>query len=221
MSSDGVATRVRETVLASRDRFWRPEDFSDYSPGAVSHALGRLERSGELRRIHRGLYWRGTRTPLGMAPPPVDRLVKVLAPAKGSGPAGLSAALALGLSTQVPRRTVIAVPARAPAGTAALRFVSRASSPGRRNLRAAEVAVLEVLRDWDAVVESPPAEAASRIADLVGSGEIRADRVAKASSGEPPAVRQRLIGLLGDIGRPDLAAQVTPARGRRPLALAG
>src|SRR5262249_51563220 len=221
MKSSGIAATVREKVLASRDRFWRPEDFSGYSPGAVTRALGRLVRNGELRRIHRGLYWRGTPTPLGMAPPTASQLAKALAPSRGSGPAGLSAALLLGLSTQVPRRESIAVLARAPTSTQTLRFVSRAAATGRRDasLRPAEVALLEVLRDWDALVESPADEATRRIAGLVGSGEIRPHRVARASSTEPALVRDRLRGLLADIGRPELAATVPPARGQH-LALA-
>jgi len=217
MSSESVAARVRERVLASRNRFWRPGEFSDCSPGAVTRALGRLARSGELRRVHRGLYWRGTPTPLGMAPPPASYLARTLAPSKGSGPAGLSAALLLGLSTQVPRREAIAVLARAPESTAALRFVSRTAATGRKSaaLKPAEVALLEVLRDWDALVESPAGEAKRRIAGLMGSGDIRPDRVAMASSTEPAPVRERLRGLLDDIGRPDLAAKVLPPRGRR------
>jgi hypothetical protein len=221
MSSSSTAATVREKVLASRDRFWRPEDFSGYSPDAVTHALGRLERRRELHRVRRGLYWRGTPTPLGMAPPPVSHLAKALAPSRGSGPAGLSAALLLGLSTQVPRRESIAVLARAPENTEMLRFVSRAAATGRRSasLRPTEVALLEVLRDWDALVESPTDEATRRIAGLMGSGEIRPDRLASASSTEPAPVRRRLRDLLANVGRPELAATVLPARSQR-LALA-
>jgi hypothetical protein len=222
MSGDSVAARVRETVLASRNRFWRPEEFSDYSSSAVARSLSRLAEGGELRRIHRGLYWRGTLTPFGMAPPPASNLARALAPSKGSGPAGLSAALLLGLTTQVPRREVIAVIARAPESTDTLRFVSRAAATGRRSavLNPVEVALLEVLRDWNVLVESPADEAKSRIAGLMGSGDIRPDRVAKASLSEPASVRERLRALLGDVGKPELAAKIPPARGRR-LALAG
>ncbi len=213
VSNKSVAAGVREKVLASRDRFWRPADFNSYSSDAVVHALDRLVRRDELRHVRRGLYWRGTRTPLGMAPPPVSRLAKELSPGSGSGPAGLSAALELGLSTQVPRRTVIAVPTRAPAGTDTLRFVSRAASTGRKGLQRSEVALLEALRDWDRLVESPAA-ATGRIAGLVSSGDIRADRVAKASTREPARVRERLRGLLNDIGKPEAAATIPPARSR-------
>ncbi len=220
MSSSGATPTVRERVLASRDRFWRPEDFNGYSSGAVTHALGRLERSGELRRPRRGLYWRGSPTPFGMAPPPDSQLVNALAPSRGSGPAGRSAALALGLSTQVPRRETVAVPARAPTSTDRVRFVSRAASTKRKTtaLRPAEVALLEVLRDWETLVESPADEATTRIVSLVRSGDIRPERIATASSTEPATVRERLRGLLDRIGRPELAATIPPARsgGRTP-----
>lgn len=81
------------------------------------------------------------------------------------------AALALGLSRQVPRRETIAVPGRAPRNTGTFRFVSRAASARRRDerLRPSEVALIEVLRDWNALVEIPPDTAIERIADLAGA----------------------------------------------------
>ncbi len=139
MSFTSVAGEVRERVLASRDRFWRPDSFGDHSPDAVAQALSRLTRDGELRRVRRGLYWRGTPTRLGMAPPPPDRLAREVAgQSRGTGPAGRSAALALGLSTQVPRHETIAVPARAPqpgglrlVGRGQCQAPQRAADPGR------------------------------------------------------------------------------------------
>jgi hypothetical protein len=210
-----VADEVRERVLASRDRFWRPGSFGDHSPDAVAQALSRLTRDGELRRVRRGLYWRGAPTRLGMAPPPPDRLAREVAgQSRGTGPAGRSAALALGLSTQVPRHETIAVPARAPRNQAGLRLVSRAASSKRRSerLTPAEVALLEVLRAWDVLVEAPAQEATSRITDLVDSGVIRADRLARAAATEPPVVREGLRDLLGRVGRPEAAASVLRAR---------
>lgn len=70
MADQTVASEVRNRVLRSRDRFWQPEDF-DGSPQAVAKELSRLNRSEELRRVRRGLYWRGTPTRLGMAPPTI------------------------------------------------------------------------------------------------------------------------------------------------------
>lgn len=215
MSSTGVAGAVHGRVMTSRDRFWRPENFSG-SPGAVTQALHRLANSGELSHIHRGLYWRGTPTLLGMAPPPADRLAKELG-GVGAGPSGRSAALLLGLSTQVPRRDTFAVPGRAPKTPDRLRVVSRAASTKRRTekLRSAEVALLEVLRDWDAIVEVSDDEAVSIIGRLTEAGAIRVDRVARASATEPSGVRDRLIRLLARLGKSEAARAVLPARARR------
>lgn len=208
-----VATDVRKKVARSRNRFWRPEDF-DGSHEAVAKALSRLARAGELRRVRRGLYWRGAPTPLGMAPPPSDRFVHEIIDAPGIGPASWSAGLTLGLSTQVPRRETIAVPGRVPRSPGAVRFVSRAASVKRRDerLRPIEVALLEVLRDWDTLVRVSADAAVARITGLAKSGELRLDRVVRASGTEPPHVRERLRRLLEAMGQPSDAAAVRPAR---------
>jgi hypothetical protein len=225
VSNVSVAPEVRKRVLHSRDRFWRPENF-DGSPEAVAKALSRLAHAGELRRVRRGLYWRGTPTRLGMAPPPPARFVHEVIDAAGTGPAGWSAGLALGLSTQVPRRETIAVPGRAPRNPGSVRFVSRAASSKRRDerLRPSEIALLEVLRDWNNLVEVPADTALERIAGLAESGALRLDRVVRASTTEPPRVRERLRRLLGALGRTDDAASIRPARSepvRHDLTLAG
>lgn len=224
VSDLAVAPAIRTRVLRSRHRFWRPEDFPG-SPDAVAKALSRLTCAGELRRIRRGLYWRGESTPLGMAPPAPDRLVHELVAAAGTGPAGWSAGLALGLSTQVPRHETIAVVGRALRSPGSIRFVSRAASVKRRDehLRPIEVALLEVLREWDSLVEVPIEVAIGRTATLVDSGKLRLDRIVRASATEPPRVRERLRRLLELIGRPDDANAVRPARsesGRHELATA-
>jgi hypothetical protein len=225
MSTTRVAPKVRERVLASRDRFWHPEDF-DGSPDAVAQALSRMARTGELRRVRRGLYWRGMPTRLGMAPPPPGRLAGEVVGGTGTGPAGWSAALALGLSTQVARREAIAVPGRPPRNAGPVRYVSRAASTKRRDeqLRPTEVALLEVLRDWDGLVEVPTDDAVERIARLAGSGALRLDQVARASGTEPPRTRKQLRRLLVALGRQEIADVVRPARSepfRHDLSLAG
>ncbi|MFP5333297.1 MAG: hypothetical protein ACLGHX_13180 [Acidimicrobiia bacterium] len=213
MNDKSVASEVREAVLRSRDRFWRPEDFAG-SAEAVAKALSRLAGEGKLQRVRRGLYWRGAPTRLGMAPPPPDRVVHELVDEPGVGPAGWSAGLWLGVSTQVPRRETIAVPRRAPRSPGNVRIVSRAASTKRRDerLRYPEVALLEVLRDWDTVVEVPDEVATERIGDLVVAGALRLDRVVRASKTEPPHVRERLRRLLTALGQPAHAAAVQPAR---------
>lgn len=225
MSHTSIAAEIRRRVLASSPRFWRPEDF-DGSPDAVAKTLSRMTRAHELRHVRRGLYWRGASTGLGMAPPPSNRLVDEVVGGPGIGPAGWSAALALGLSTQVARRETVAVPGRTPTNSGVVRFVSRAASTKRRDerLRPAEVALLEVLRDWDSLVEVPDHRALEQIARLDGNGTVRLDRLVRASATEPPKVREQLRRLLSSLGRFTAADAVRPARGKsalRDLALVG
>jgi hypothetical protein len=212
-----VAAGVRDSILASRDRFWKPESFEGIAP-SVDKALSRLAQAGELRRIRRGLYWRGSSTPFGMAPPSAKRLTKELVGTRGVGPAKGSAALALGLSTHVPRNDIVAVPGRVPTGrTGNVSFVSRSASSKRleERLRPVEVALLEVLRDWERYVEASAPEALDRIAQLMDEGSIRVDRVVRASETEPARSRERLRSLLNSLSRNDDAQGVPPARHTR------
>jgi hypothetical protein len=211
----------RSTILRSRDRFWRPADIAG-APSTVQHLLADLAKSGKLRRVRKGLYWRGTKTPLGMSPPPTDALAAEVASGKGVGPAGLSAANLLRLSTQVPRRAQIAVPARAGRSTPTVEFVSRAARTGRRSagLDRTEVAILEVLNDLSNS-ELSPQESWRELRGAVMSGRVRPDRLAKAAKTEPAVTRARLSELLSDAGMAGLAAKVPPADRRvRDRALA-
>lgn len=207
-----VAKIARARVLRSRDRFWRPADL----PGAqstVAHLLTELTREGELRRVRRGVYWRGTRTPLGMSPPPTEELVsELVAGHKGSGPAGLSAANLLRLSTQVPRQAQVAVPGRAPSSTPNVRFVSRAASFGRRDaaLSPIEVALLEMLADFSAS-ELSPRESWDQLRAVLDSHEVRPKKLAAAAATEPAATRARLSAMMTETGHGDLASRIPPA----------
>jgi hypothetical protein len=214
----------RRRVLRSRDRFWHTGELAG-SPSTRQHILSALVDEGELRRVRRGLYWRGGKSPLGMAPPPTDVLIHELAPGPGVGPAGLYAANLLRLSTQVPRRAEVAVPTRAPENLGAIRFVARPSRDARvrAGLTPIEVALLEVLGSWESAVELGPDEAWQRLQALVSSEQVRPDRIARAGLTEPGLVRARLRELLRASGRGDLAEQIpdsderTTAAARRVL----
>lgn len=200
--SPGVASIVRDSVTSSPDRFWRPADFKS-SPSAVDQAFHRLAGKGDLRCVRRGLYWRGTKTLLGMAPPAADKLVRAIVPEKrGIGPAGASAANALGLSTQMPAKPVFAIPARVPSPVPGIKMVSRTGCRERvkANAKAAEVALLEVLRDWAGLVEVDSDEATGIIRSRIADGALRPAVLARVARTEPPSVRDRLATLLADCG---------------------
>jgi len=206
--------RARASVLGSKGRFWSVADL----PGPAStrhHLLTDLERAGELLHVRRDLYWRGRKTPLGMSPPPPDALVEKLVGKRGVGPAGLSAAHRLRLSTQVPRQAQVAVPERPPtsSGSSSVAFVSRASRSMRKtvSLTADEVALLEALEGWNRIIEIPLAQAWSRLCEVIGDEQVSAARLAKASGTEPATVRVRLAELLRQAGFPEAATKVPPA----------
>ena len=213
-------TRERERILRSRNRFWRLEDLAGHS-STKQHLLADLVADGELRRIRRGLYWRGTKSPLGMAPPPTDTLVSEIAPGPGVGPAGLYAANLLRLSTQVPRLAEIAVPMRAPEALGNIRFLARPTRTARATagLNQTEVALLEVLGSWESTIELPPNEAWNRMQQLFASGTVRAERLGRAARTEPANTRTRLRELLHAAGYEALAERV-PDSDERSKALA-
>lgn len=216
------AQAMRQLLLDSRDRFWTTAEL-DAPSSTVQHVLAELVRLGELRRIRRGLYWRGIKTPLGMSPPSPQALAGQLIGKPGFGPAGFSAANALRLSNQIPRRAEYAVPFRPPADAGALHFVDRSSRRGRadRELSPTEVAVLEVLDGWHRIIDTSPGLAMARLRELIVAGKVDGCQVAAAANTEPGAARARLRHLLCYAGRADLAekvAAVDPGAERRALA---
>ena len=75
---------------------------------AVDQALSRLARKGELMRIYQGVYVRPVQTRFGPRPPSLEKVLASLSALWGETivPCGGMAANALGLTTQVPIRSV-------------------------------------------------------------------------------------------------------------------
>ena len=78
------------------------------SRAAVDQALPRLARKGELMRICQGVYVRPIHTRFGLRPPTLENVLVSLSALWGEKivPCGGMAANALGLTTQVPIRSV-------------------------------------------------------------------------------------------------------------------
>ena len=221
-TGSSTAAVVTRTVFAARNRFFKVGDFGG-SRSAVARTLSRLFNDGELVRVRRGLYWRGMKTPLGMSYPSATAILEaVYGKASGFGPAYLDAANLLGLTTQVGARPMFAVPYEVDG--LAMRLVSRPRRTGRalNRLTAHEVALLEVLGDWERVVDMPATDAIARLASLVGRS-IRVDAVVAAASTESARVRERLRLVLQTAGYTDAVADVAPAahEATRANALAG
>jgi len=78
----------------------------------------------------------------------------------------------------------------------------------KANAKAAEVALLEVLRDWAGLVEVDSDEATRIIRSRIADGVLRPAVLAKVAKTEPPSVRDRLASLLVDCGYSDAAISI-------------
>lgn len=111
--ADKIMKRIR-----GKGRGWifTPRHFIDFGTrGAVDMALSRLARSGDIRRIGRGLYdYPRLHEKLGVLSPDTTRLADALSIQSGDrlAPSGAAAANSLGLSDQVPARTSFATTGR-------------------------------------------------------------------------------------------------------------
>jgi DnaJ-domain-containing protein 1 len=77
-----------------------------------------------------------------------------------------------------------------------------------------EVALLEMLGDWHHVIEVDETSARSQLGELIRSGSLRLERLARAARDEPAAVRRRLKELLTANGYDAVAASIPSPRSR-------
>jgi hypothetical protein len=204
---------IASTIGRSRNRFFRWSDFSG-TRSAIEKALSRLVDRDELVRVRGGLYWKGSETPFGMSPPNPREVVAAYADGSPTGPAGLSAANFLGLTTQVPRVPEYAAPSMVPdVDRINIRRRSGRRAEARRKARLgeAEVAFLEVLDAWERVVELPPRDAIERLTVALESGDVDISKVIRAANHEPARSRVRLRALLERSGMAELAVKIRPA----------
>jgi len=109
---DSVKSKILRRIRGKgRGSVWAARDFRDLGgPGAVDRALSRLAQDGSLRRLSRGVYDYPKAHPrLGILHPNIDRVAQAIARKNGSQKlqvSGPKAANALGISTQVPAKTV-------------------------------------------------------------------------------------------------------------------
>lgn len=190
-------------MLAGRERYWQLSDFPNLSATAVAHALSRLSASGELQRVRKGLYYRPKMTAIGPSMPSATAaLAKTFnAPLH---PAGLTAANALGLTTQNPGRMEFATPATAAPGAMRDALVHTRRPHTRFGLSDQEGALLELLRDRAHPSDLDPTETINRLLGFVRSlSDFR--RLATAALAEPPRVRAMLGALGQQAGAPPAA----------------
>ena len=182
---------VASTRVESPGRFLKKVPTGSYvhvealpgSRNAAKSAVSRAAARGDLVPLRRGLYYKGTRTRYGVAtPPPEDVALEVLG-RKGVGPTGVSAARALNLTTQVPAMPELVTTGPVPIGIPGVRIHKR-NNVSRRDLTYSEIAVLEVLRDWEFTSESGWAGVVRAVRDKVAGNEVRLTSLLEAGGRE-------------------------------------
>lgn len=189
-----VAAQVRRRVERGGERYWRLSDFRDLPAGAVALALSRLTSEGALSRERKGVYFRARPTSFGpsVSAASASAALALRAPVH---PAGLTAANALGFSTQNPGRLEYATPAR-DAPTALRDTNVRTRRPkSRHDLSVENGALLEFLRDRARTSDLPAEETYRRLYSLLRD-RTRFRTLARAALDEPPRVRA-MLGALG------------------------
>ena len=138
----GPALDLKTTILdrvAARAPFgvWTPADFADAGPrDAVDQALHRLVRTGQVRRIARGLYDSPSQNSLTRKPNVPDPRAVIDALARRDNARmlvdGITAANDLGLSDAVPSKVVVHTDARlTPFDLGALHISFRKTAPSK------------------------------------------------------------------------------------------
>jgi hypothetical protein len=199
MAEKSVSSTVARRMSRRPGRLFTYDDFGDLPASAVAPALSRLRARGDIRRARKGVYYVPRRTVLGEVP--VDPVAVAEIVSRGrSHLAGLSAANALGLTTQVPARIELAVEGKRPTAPRGVAFRPRMGT-NRRGLRPREAALLEVLRDINHVTDLSPRETARTLRRLLTEHSART-RIVRAARSEPPRVRA-MVGALAETAGAD------------------
>ena len=124
---------------------------------AIDQALSRLSRSGQLLRVCQGVYMLPIQTRFGPRPPAVEKVIASLSGLWGETivPCGGAAANALGLTTQVPVRSVYLT-----------------SGPNRKLKLCGQTVELRHALRWQLASPNRPAGEAVRALSWLGPSEV-------------------------------------------------
>jgi hypothetical protein len=188
------------------------------SPSAAKAAASRAARRGDISPVARGLYYKGHKTRYGTpTPPPEDVALEALR-RMGVGPAGVSAARALGLTTQVPATPELAGVGRAPGGLHGV-HLSKRNNLARLDLSYIEIALLETLRTWHTTVDGGWDTLVAAAGERIANGDVRPEIVRRVASREHHrGVKDGLNVLLDAVGNGRATAEPVPKSAPRMAA---
>lgn len=189
-----------EVIRSTPERRFVWVDRLPGSPAAARQAASRASKTETalLTRVRKGLYYRGAPTRFGPTRPRTEEVVREVLGTIGVGPAGVSAARAWGLTTQMPAVYEVA----------ALRTVD--PIPGvkqtlRKNVTRARldeqsIALLELLRAPETLVEAGWPVLVERVHDAVTKREISLEPLIDVAHHEwNRATRTNLARLLENL----------------------
>jgi hypothetical protein len=197
-----IVGRVRARIERGGERVWRATDFQSadraWTAQAIAQALSRLSRQGLVRRLGKGLYYRGRETAFGPSLPSPAMVQSLPIVGRKVFPSGHSAASMLGLTTQQPSRLEIATTGGSlPRLIVGKQTVIRTRRPESwRSLDAEDAVILEVLRQRGSTSELSADETVRRLLAVVNKPG-RFVRLCRVAASEPPRVR----AMLGAIGQ--------------------
>ena len=169
---------MRRARSSGRGGVFTPQDFLDVAArAAVDQALSRLVKRGKLRRLARGLYdYPKIHPKLGPLSPAPDDVARALARETGSRAqiAGAHAANALGLSAQVPAKSLYLT-----------------DGPSRRIVLGKRVVDLRHASPKHLIAPGSPA--GTVVQALRHVGPVRADDVARVAVGRLSASDKKVL----------------------------
>ncbi len=193
-----VAHLVRQRLERGGERLWRLEDFGDLSFAAVAQTLSRLTRSGRIKRLSKGIYYRPRQTSYGQSRPNPATIRQLAGRRKSLFPSGIAAANLLGFTSQNPKHAELATSSlsvpRKLVGSEAIIHTRRPEAWSK--LGQIDAALLDFLRGGGHTSELSPATTIRRVKSLLSEADCM-ERLCKVAATEPPRVRA-ILGALGE-----------------------
>lgn len=204
LRAGGTAAYVRSRIDEGGERIWRLHDFRGLSPSAVAQALSRLARDGLIRRLSKGVYYRGRQTPFGPSTPNPIITLQLGTAGTTTFASGTNAANQLNFTTQNSSRVEIATTAsslpRKLVGQTTIIHTRRPEAWSRLN--ETDASILDVLRNGGKWIEQRPGEAIKGMLKFLAA-DNRYERLIDVAASEPPRVRA-MLGAFGELlRRPD------------------
>lgn len=137
-----------------------------------------------------------------MTKPTAEEIATEILGTSGVGPAGFSAAQAWQVTTQIPPLYTVAVPFTVDPIDGVKQVARR--NIARLQLNSLEIALLELLRTPETLVEAGWPELVRRVRDATRLGDVRLGAVAEAAISESSvATRANFVRLEHDLSRPE------------------